>query len=158
MCCHSAQQPPSFVATWAIWSRKGQIRSENCSPSSLPVHARYHYNRVMIRWTCYVRHDQIAISDDFLNKLKFPELETGLRTNRLIVWTCYQGNGWINQASSLVVSRREGPGRPKKSRRETLANDLKDSGLQDVDSHDKTGRNPGDQPDRACSMCGEKKS
>ena len=87
---HSSPPPPSFVATWAIWSRQVAegsnlrgIMSEYCCPSCLPAYVHYHYNRVMIRWTCYVRHDQIAISDDFLNKLKIPELETGLRTNRL---------------------------------------------------------------------------
>ena len=83
-------------------------------------------DRAMIRWTCNVRlKDQIS-SDSLLRKLGINNIQTLLRYNRLR-WFGHvvRNDGCINSITEFEVVGQRGRGRPKKTWKDTINNDLR---------------------------------
>ena len=80
----------------------------------------------MIRWTCNVRLKDHISSDSLLRKLGINNIQTLLRYNRLR-WFGHvvRSDGCINSITEFEVVGQRGRGRPKKTWKDTINNDLR---------------------------------
>ena len=83
-------------------------------------------DRAMIRWTCNVRLKDHISSDSLLRKLGSNNIQTLLRYNRLR-WFGHvvRNDGCINSITEFEVVGQRGRGRPKKTWKDTINNDLR---------------------------------
>ena len=83
-------------------------------------------DRAMIRWTCNVRLKDHISSDSLLRKLGINNIQTLLRYNRLR-WFGHvvRNDGCINSITEFEVVGQRGRGRPKKTWKDTINNDLR---------------------------------
>ena len=83
-------------------------------------------DRAMIRWTCNVRLKDHISSDSLLRKLGINNIQTLLRYNRLR-WFGHvvRNDGCINSITEFEVGGQRGRGRPKKTWKYTINNDLR---------------------------------
>ena len=83
-------------------------------------------DRAMIRWTCNVRSKDHISSDSLLRKLGINNIQTLLRYNRLR-WFGHvvRYDGCINSITEFEVVGQRGRGRPKKTWKDTINNDLR---------------------------------
>ena len=83
-------------------------------------------DRAMIRWTCNVRLKDHISSDSLLRKLGINNIQTLLRYNRLR-WFGHvvRNDGCINSITEFEVVGQCGHGRPKKTWKDTINNDLR---------------------------------
>ena len=83
-------------------------------------------DRAMIRWTCNVRLKDHISSDSLLRKLGINNIQTLLRYNRLR-WFGHvvRNDGCINSITEFEVVGQCGRGRPKKTWKDTINNDLR---------------------------------
>ena len=83
-------------------------------------------DRAMIRWTCNVRSKDHISSDSLLGKLGINNIQTLLRYNRLR-WFGHvvRNDGCINSITEFEVVGQRGRGRPKKTWKDTINNDLR---------------------------------
>ena len=83
-------------------------------------------DRAMIRWTCNVRLKDHISSDSLLRKLGVNNIQTLLRYNRLR-WFGHvvRNDGCINSITEFEVVGQRGRGRPKKTWKDTINNDLR---------------------------------
>ena len=82
-------------------------------------------DRAMIRWTFNVRLKDHISSDSLLRKLGINNIQTLLRYNRLR-WFGHvvRNDGCINSITEFEVVGQRGRGRPKKTWKDTINNDL----------------------------------
>ena len=80
----------------------------------------------MIRWTCNVRLKDHISSDSLLRKLGINNIQTLLRYNRLR-WFGHvvRNDGCINNITEFEVDGQRGRGRPKKTWKDAINNDLR---------------------------------
>ena len=80
----------------------------------------------MVRWTCNVRLKDHISSDSLLRKLGINNIQTLLRYNRLH-WFGHvvRNDGCINSITEFEVVGQRGRGRPKKTWKDTINNDLR---------------------------------
>ena len=83
-------------------------------------------DRAMIRWTCNVRLKDHISSDSLLRKLGINNIQTLLRYNRLR-WFGHvvRNDGCINRITEFEVVGQRRRGRPKKTWKDTINNDLR---------------------------------
>ena len=82
--------------------------------------------RAMLRWLCGVKADDRGSTSALYSLLKISPLEPKLRLNRLRWYGHVQrSNGWIRKCSTLEVDGNRGRGRPSKTWKGTVADDLK---------------------------------
>ena len=83
-------------------------------------------DRAMIRWTCNVRLKGHISSDSLLRKLGINNIQTLLQYNRLR-WFGHvvRNDGCINSITEFEVDGQRGRGRPKKTWKDTINNDLR---------------------------------
>ena len=91
-------------------------------------------DRAMIRWTCNVRLKDHISSDSLLRKLSINNIQTLLRYNRLR-WFGHvvRNDGCINNITEFKVVGQRGRGRPKKTWKDTINNDLRHCKLSRAD-------------------------
>ena len=83
-------------------------------------------DRAMIRWTCNVRLKDHISSDSLLRKLGINNIQTLLRYNRLH-WYGHvvRNDGCINSITEFEVVGQRGRGRPRKTWKDMINNDLR---------------------------------
>ena len=93
----------------------------------------------MIRWICNVKLEDHVASDALLKKLDINSVSVIMHRNRLR-WYGHveRSNGWIHQITRHVVeggvSKR---GRPMKTWKETVNNDIRDRKLKNINPTDR---------------------
>ena len=100
-------------------------------------------DRTMIRWICGVRLSDRIHSDALLAKLNILSIEDLLRRRRLRWFGHVQrSDGWIKKCTNIVIDGPASRGRPKKTWKETIADDRKRWKMNNIDPGDRvTWRN-----------------
>ena len=99
--------------------------SECWAPNVNDLLKLQHNGRAMIRWTCNVRLKDHISSDSLLRKLGINNIHTLLRYNRLRWFGHVRNDGCINSITEFEVDGQHGRGRPKKTWKDTIINDLR---------------------------------
>ena len=98
--------------------------SECWAPNVNDLLKLQHNDRAMNRWTCNVRLKDHISSDSLLRKLGINNIQTILRYNRLRWFGHVVKNDCCINSITEVVGQR-GRGRPKKTWKDTINNDLR---------------------------------
>ena len=82
--------------------------------------------RAMLRWMLRVRAEDGVSLHDMYSRLSLQPLESRLRINRLR-WYGHveRSEGWIKRCNKIVVTGCQGRGRPRKSWKESVTDDLR---------------------------------
>ena len=82
--------------------------------------------RAMLRWLCGVKPEDRISTTSLYTRLQIPPLESVLRLNRLRWFGHVQrSNDWIKRCTLLEVNGKRGRGRPRKTWKQTIDEDLK---------------------------------
>ena len=120
----------SYITRGQIYStyiRTVLLYASECWAPNVNVLLKLQRNdRAMIRWTCNVRLKDHISSDSLLRKLGINNIQTLLRYNRLR-WFGHvvRNDGCINSITEFEVDGQRGRGRPKKTWKDTINNDLR---------------------------------
>ena len=95
-------------------------------------------DRTMIRWMCNVRLEDRTSSTSLLTKLNLSPIETLVQGSRLR-WYGHVARSldWINKVTTMQVDGTSLRGRPKKTWRETVQNDMVRWGMDRIDPSDR---------------------
>ena len=82
--------------------------------------------RAMLRWMLRVKAEDDVSVHDMYSRLSLQPLESRLKINRLR-WYGHikRSEGWIKRCNEIVVTGCQGKGRPRKSWKESVADDLR---------------------------------
>jgi len=81
--------------------------------------------RAMLRWMLRVKADDDVSLAEMYSRLNLQPLESRLRSNRLRWYGHVQrSDGWIKRCTEIVVDGSQGKGRPRKSWKEAVNDDL----------------------------------
>ena len=82
-------------------------------------------DRAMVRWICGIKSDERVANATLYDRLQIPYLDTTLQFRRLR-WAghVYRSQYWTGRCVALQVEGRKGKGRPRKTWRDTVNEDL----------------------------------
>ena len=107
--------------------RSAMLHASECwAPRSEDKQRLLRNERAMLRWICGVRLKDRVSGSSLLERLKIDSLETVLRVNRLRWFGHVQrSDGWIKRCTELHIDGQRGRGRPKKTWRQAIDDDMK---------------------------------
>ena len=94
--------------------------------------------RAMLHWMLKVKAEDDISLHDMYSRLGLQSLESRLRINRLR-WYGHveRSDGWIKRCNEIVVDGCQGRGRPRKSWRESVTDDLRLWNIDPIMVHDR---------------------
>ena len=109
------------------WVRGGLLHASECwALRGEDIQRLLRNERAMLRWMCKVKAEDDVSLREMYSRLSLQPLESRLRINRLR-WYGHveRSEDWIKRCTQIDVSGCQGRGRPRKSWKESVTDDLR---------------------------------